>query len=513
MTAVDVKIGDAWYYSLSDWSVESSCTPLVAGDTTGGVGAVSFTLPEAAKSKRLQGDPCLLVDPHMGTMAGELRLAGGNGVNTTITGYSKIAALNVNRTAEAYTGTLRGAILYYLGLCGVTQRIAVQASLATRSVRYIGWQGNVLDKLKDLCAAQQMELTQVGQFYVFREPGSRIVFARSFDDWTWQASEDQLAQNVEVAWYDTSQPTSQIVYPAGGWTADVPVFQVGAGEIATYEIDMMPQEDAAKPIGMSVLSIDQPSCVASVARQYSGTASVYAVAGKDGLPIQPAQWTAGGGDLKVEILEAGLKLKVTITGSSETEYAPYQIAMTSGTSDAYSSLRLYGNAMRFKRGVLTMQTGLDGDRAPQETTPIIDNPFLNSYDAAHRAAVGVLSKHSSATYTINGTVTQVEAGPENVITFFGSEDISNDPAAHPFGNLEGSFFFAEGMVFRIRSVTYTPGGARFTAEQHHTGLMDSALLSYATGTSSRTATAWNAAYPAGLTADDFNADPTNGFSL
>lgn len=513
MSAVDVQIGTDWYYSLSDWSVEGTATPLIAGDMTGGAGSMSFTLPEDANSRRLQGRSCLLRDPDMGETTGNLRLAGGNYVNSTITGYSKIAMLNVNRTVDLYSGTLRGAILYYLGLCGVTTNIAVENSLATRTVRYIGWEGNVLDHIKDLCSAQGMELSLIGSWFAFRVAGKRQITTASFAEYTWDASEDQLAQNVEVAWYNTSAPTSQLVYPVGGWTPDVPVFQVGIGETSTYEIDLHPSSDEDNTLGISVSSIVQPTCVADVPRNYAGTDSVYSVAGKDGLIIQPAQWAAGGGDLSLELLEGGSKIKVTITGSQEAEYGPFQIAMSSGPSDSYSSLRIYGSGMRYRRSSLTMATGLDGDRASTETTPAVDTPFLNSYEAAWKAATGMLSRHSSATYSIKGTIGQVQTDKADPTTYFGGTTLPDDPAVHPFGNLEGSLFLADGITFRIRKVTSGPDGATFTAEQHTTGASNTAAMTLATGNATMTAAQWNAYYPAGLTADDYNAAPWKGYTL
>lgn len=516
MTAVDIQIGTSdsgWYYSLSDWSVDGMSTPLIAGDMTGGAGALSFTLPEDANSRKLQGKPCLLRDPHLGETSGNLRLAGGNYVNSTITGYSKIAMLNVNRVADAYAGTLRGAILYYLGLCGVTTNIAIESSLATRNVRYIGWEGNVLDHVKDLCSAHKMELSLIGKHFAFRLAGKRWVKTLSFSEFTWDASEDQLAQNVEVAWFKTSAPANQLIYPAGGWNESVPVFQVAAGETAVYDIDLKPNAEDEGSIGMSATSIVQPTCVTEVKREYAGPDSVYAVAGKDGKPIMPKQWTDGGGKLTVELVEGGSKLRVTIIGSQEEQYAPYQIAMTAGTSDAYSSLRIYGSGMRYTRGLLRMATGLDADRASQETAPTVENPFLNSYEAAWRAATGMLSRHSSATYSIRGTVAEVATYSAPATNYFGGESLEDDPEKHAFGNLEGAIFAVDGMTFRIRSVNNRPDSITFTAEQYGTGAAHAVALKLATGDTSMTAAQWNAYYATGLTADDYNAEPLKGFTL
>lgn len=511
MSAVDVTIGDETFYSLNDWSVLGDSTPLIAGDMTGGAGTVSFQLPETLTSKYLQGRPCTLKDAEMGETTGFLRLGGGNGVNATITGYSNIAKLNVSRTVPPANSTLRAYLLYLLGLCGVTTNIAIADTLASKSVRYIGWEGNVLDHLKDLCMVHDMELALIGDTYVFRPACRTIISTRSFADWTWTSSENQLTQNVEVAWYNTSAPASQLIYPAGGWREDVEVFQVAAGEVATYEIDLKPEDGDESSIGMSALTVQQPVCVGSVDRGHNSS-SVYSVSGKDSLPIKPAQWAAGGGSLTVEMLDAGSKLRVTITGSSESEYGPYQISMPAD-SDDYSSLRIYGVGLRYKRGTLRMQTGLDADRASQESTPIVDTPFLNNYEQAWRAASGMLSQHSSATYTIQGTLGQIEVLQHTPTAYFGGTEVEGNPEQHVFGNLEGSLFVAEGLVYRIRSVTYTPAGGTFTAEQCMDGAAQAYALEQVTGSATMTAAQWNAFHANGLTAGEYSSDPLKGHTL
>lgn len=509
MSAVDVRIGDDWHYNLSDWSVVGDSTPLIAGDTTGGAGALSFTAPETADSRMLHGKPVVLRDPHSGETTGDLGLGGGNGVNATITGFSKLDKLNVTRTAEAYSGTLRGAILYYLSLCGITTNISVSTAISGRSVRYIGWEGNVLDRIKDLCAAQQMTVSLIGARYVFRSNKQALISSDSFADWTWKADENQLAQAVEVAWYDTQAPKAQMVYPAGGWRDDLQVFSVDAGEVAEYEIDLTPSVDVDGSYGFSATSIVQPVAIDAVPREYAGTNSVYAVSGKDNLPIKAAQWTASGGSMSLELVDGGSRIKVRIVGSSEGEYGPFQISMTAADGD-YSSLRIYGAGMLYQRSTLKWATGLDGDRAPQEVAPIVDNPFLGSREAAAKAGGQLLSRHSSAVYTISGTVGEIRTLVPNTQAFFDGEVIEQDPAKHSFGNLEGSYFVADGSVYRVRSVTYTPNGATFTAEQHASQALLTAGFEILHGISTMTADEFNAFYPAGITADQLSAAPLIG---
>lgn len=505
MSAVDIQVDGQWRYNLQDWQVVGDSTPLIAGDMTGGAGTLSFGLPEAKDSKLLNGRPVVLHDPEFGTTSGRLGLAGGNGENVTIAGTSWVGNLNVSVTAEPFSGTLRGYIIYVLGLVGVTDDFLIEQSLAVRPVDYIGWEGNALDRLKDLCAAHQMELTLIGDNLVFRVALKRAIRASSFHDYTWEMDEGRLAQAVEVNWYETGALQAQLLYPPGGWNESVQVLSVDAGETSEIEVDLVPKDDGQW--GASIASVLQPVCVADVPRNYTGTQSVYAVSGKDGLPIPPAQWTDGGGSLTVEVLEGGSRLKVTIVAPPEEQYAPYQIAMSSGTSDHYSSLRLYGTGVLYRKHTLRWKTGLDDKAAPQETAPAVDSPFISDYDAAARAAAGLLSRHSGPVLTIQGTIGHVRSLPSTPTTFFGtSQTVPEDPATHAFGNLEGSMVWIEDTVLRIRSVTYTPTGATFTAEQHAT---DSAVALALAGVV--TDADWAAFYPAGATAEQISAIRTIGY--
>src|SRR5699024_660731 len=85
-------------------------------------------------------------------------------------------------------------------------------------------------------------------------------------------------------------------------------------------------------------------------------------------------------------------LELTLVGAKQDQYAPFSIAMASGTSDNYSSLRLVGSGVFFERYTLTYHTGADPDEVPQETGPTVDIPFITSRAQASEVAAQVMRR-------------------------------------------------------------------------------------------------------------------------
>ncbi len=479
MNAVDVTIDGTTYFNLSGLEVIGDAMPLRPGSMVGGAGALSVEVPDV-DVRKLSGRPVKVKDPYSGETSGIIKLGTGNAVNATVNGLSALSILNVRRTAEPYTGTLRGALSYYLSLCGSIGNTSYAQELNTRTVSYTGWRGNVLDKIKDLCAAERIDISLQGDRFFIRpatfSTGThwRGVKNYTFADFTWSADESNLAQAIEFATFDSEAVARQLLYPLGGWTPEVEVFQVGAGEIAEFEISLEaePFSDApyAPHYGASAVSVEQPLCVETVLRNHDST-SRYTVAGKDGLPITPAQWAASGGKLEVEIDGGGSTLRIRITGSNIEEYGPYSISMPSGEGEGYSSLRIVGQGARYRRHVRNWGTGLDEDQAPQELATISDNIFITSKNW-YEAGARLLSHHSSTTYTSTVTV-------DEMVTVQGSGTWwSGNPAPVPitsnvggetlgiFGNLEGAMFVEDNLAWRVASVSYSLDSRTLNSEEN-----------------------------------------------
>lgn len=530
---IDVKIGTTPKWNAIDYSVTEDATPIDPSDLGGGVGQFTLDLPETTDVKLARNKAITLSDGAQGTTVGTARGLGGNGVVATLTVDSRMARLNVTRTAQPYSGTLSGAFTYYLGLVGVTTGIVVDTTIATRPVTFPGWQAVVWDQVKKLMAAVGVETSLVADNIVLRPLRGRI--AQNYRDTaeSWSIDDTSRAQSVEINYYQSVAKTNALAYPLGGWTSDVQAYQVDAGQVATFDISLEPDNEHS--LGASLTSIAQPVCVASVDRYYS-TSSVYTVSGNDGLPIPPAQWLADGGSVTAAINDDTRSITVTIRGGKSSQYAPYTIGMSSGDNTFYSSLRIVGTGVFYNRQTLALQTGNSADVAPTVIGATVDNEFINTYGDAFRAGLWTLARYTGPEQTISVSTTGInrrgDTGSYAYMTFgqanvdpdfagkkFGQINtafagltmaqfsalqfakVQNNFENQAFGNVAGARVFSDGSWYRIRSVSsITPESVSYSGEQDN--IMSDATASYAGMTMGQI----NALH-AGKTFADFNARP------
>ncbi|MDL5351105.1 hypothetical protein [Microbacterium sp. zg-YB36] len=525
-TGVDVTIGGQPFWSTGAYSIVEDSTPVDPSDMTGGTGQISFTVRDKPGIKLLGGKALEFTDGAQGKTSGIVRGLNGTGLAATITADSRLALTAVTRKAAPFVGTLGGALRYYLGLCGITSGIVIDETLENVPVKLPGWDAVVYDKLKQLGPARGFEFTLASSNIVFRPFRGRI--AENYRDAgvTWTLDESNLAQRVEGYVYNTTSGT-KLAYPPGGWTPDVQNADgvtVDAGATVVLDLDL----DA------SLSSVEQPVCVEFVDRTHEAT-SVYSVSGNDGIAIPPAQWAAGGGSVTVAIGEDTRSLKVTIKASTETEYAPYRIAVSAGTSDYYSSLRIRGTGVFYRRELHTLVACTDTDRAPQEVGVTIDNEAFETWDQLYHALLWASTRFGTPRQTITvrskginrrgdtgsyvyptigdlkamypgATIGSLKATPgfdgtigEWNATLFAS--VANDFENQAFGNVGGARVRYEDSWYRIRTATLTQGSINYTAERDNT-----VADVYRTG---ETIGQWKARW-AGKTIKDVNIAPLQG---
>jgi len=531
--AVDITIAGNPKWNASDYSVVEDSTPIDPADTTGGVGQISVTFPESSETKLYRNKLLVLADGNQGTTTGTVRGLSGDGDTSILTADSRMALLNVTRTAQPFSGTLEGAFRYYLGLCGVKDGIVVDAGISTRQVTFPGWQGVVWEKVKQLVASQRVETSLVSNNVVLRPLRGRVAQNHRDASESWSHDASNVAQSIEIFYYQ-SQQKSDLAYPLGGWNSEVQAYQVDAGARVEFDISLEATDEMS--LGASLTSITQPDCVASVARNYQA-ASVYTVAGNDGLPIPPAQWTAGGGNVSVKVNEDTRSITVTITGMRSPKYAPFTIGMSSGDNTYYSSLRLIGAGVFYDRTKVTLPTGNSPDLAPTVVGATVDSPFITSIDDAYRAGLWTLAAFTSAKRTISVTSTginrQGEVGDRIPFMRMGQFNSDGDFAGltmggfnktysgmtmgefsalqmeklhdafetQAFGNVSGARTFMDGSWYRIRSVSaLTPESISYSAES------DDTMGDFNSAYSGMTAKEFNALHR-GKTMSDFNARP------
>ena len=476
------------YLNQAGYSVTEDSTPLDPSDSSGGVGQFTVGISEedvATNPRFLRKKTATLVDGSQGTTTGVVRGVSGANGDLTLTVNSRMAQLAVQRTAAPFVGTLEDAFTYYLSLVDITSGLVVDDSIADRPVTFIGWVGNVWDYMKKMAAAEQVEVSLVSNNVVLRPLRERIAENYRNSSVNWGADEGQLARSVEVYYYEGGYDASGLAYPTGGWGEDVPIFTVNANETQEFNI----------PLSVSLMSIDQPTCVDWVDR-YHESSSVYAVSGNDGLVVPNAQWIAEGGSVTVAINEDTRSITVTVVGSSNAEYSPYRIAMPSGTSDFYSSLRLVGEGVFYEKKLLTLYTGVDHDDVTEEVGVTVDNEFITTLEAAYHCGLWTLKRYGGPRNTINVTTNGVNRiGETGSYTYPTIDQINPTLGAtvadvntawtgmtvadvnalwaaitadgfenQAFGNIAGARVRHEDAWFRVRTATNEPEGISYTAE-------------------------------------------------
>ena len=470
--------------NVINYSYTEGSTPLVPGDQSGAIGDVSIDVLDISDTSiLLYKDEFYLQDNFHGSIIGNVESVSGNNDVVTMGGRSILALLNVEAIIPPRRGTIGNVIESVLGDVGLTTNIIKDTELSTDIVNAPGFQGDVWVYVKELANAHEVELAVVREYIVIRPARKRKIDATNILERSWQIQDIQLAQEFDVAYYNYEQVEDFLVYPKGGWTEDVQVYQVGAGETTTFEI----------PVDFYLTHLNQPTVQANVTKDYDGPASVYAVSGNDGLPITPAQWTDQGGDMSFAIVGDGTVIEVTVTGPDFPELAPFTIGLNDGSS-SYSTLRITGAGMAFDRQLYTEKTGLKPGDTPVVKGAEIDNIAIDTLEDAKRYALFARRLYALPQQTfstsavqfprLEGVITTVlfptfadfddtlSAGYSftnfnadySGLTFDDFTTQLGNAVPQGFGEVVGSRVRLDDAMYRVRSSTITPDRVSIDAE-------------------------------------------------
>lgn len=508
--------------TVSTYTYTEDSTSIDITDSYGGSPQLSVGVISVPNDKRWRNRRIELTDGSRGRASAIARTPGGNGIVTTIQADGRTALMNAERQAQNFVGTLDGAFRYYFGLVGLTSQITIDGPAGLRQVVLPGWKANVFDQVKVLLTLQQLEMSEVGTEIVIRPLRQRIALRiRDEDPVQWTMDSSQIAKKVEGFYYTNEQKVNTLVYPKGGWKPDVQVYQVDAGQVTEFDI----------PVDVVLSSVVQPTAVDSVPQALVG-ASVYSVTGTDGLIIPAAQWRAGGGNLVVSINEDLKSLHVVLTGPTGVNNGPFRLAMPSGPSSVYSSLRILGSGIFFDAKSVMLYTGANESLATQDVGATINRPEISTlaqlYDAAAWALArwcGPIMKISLSTAGIqrrgerNGyrypTIREFNAANiGKTIAQFNSEwagksirqfndywnaTVVDEFKNQAFGNLAGARFLDDGQWYRVRSASIAED---FSLQMEK----DTTIRDFNERYANMTIAQFNAFW-AGLTISDFNVQP------
>lgn len=483
--AVEVTVAGAEYdtNNIISFSVQEDATPIEPGSTFGGVGQINLSVDDFPGAQRLIGG-VVLADGTRGKTSGTVRSLNATDGVLSLTADSILGRFNTDRVASPLDTTLTGAIEYYCNLVGITNDVIVDSSIGSRSVVYPGWTGNVWVHLKQMLAKEQVEMALVfNRIYV--RPLRRLVAnmeKRSSSGWS--LDNNTIAKSIEIYYYNHQYGALQEIYPLT--TQEPSIYTVNASETITF----------TQQLDASMISVNQPTPVDFVSNSsYAGTNGVYAVSGNDGLPIPASQWVAQGGSVSVALTEDPSVIEVTVTGAKMADYAPYRIAMTSGTSNFYNSLHITGTGVTWSKTLLTLPTGSTDTSVEIGTT--VDNPYVSTMSDAYNLGTKTAQAYAGVNYRITGVAFDINrngqgrdlvqatiadfnsaVAPGTTIASFNTawsgqtiadfneywqEQVDLIWPNQLFGNAPGARVLTDDANFRVTSATTTESAVQFEA--------------------------------------------------
>ncbi|MBG6106635.1 hypothetical protein [Frigoribacterium sp. CG_9.8] len=444
------------YYAvenLTTYTISENASPLSPADTTGGATTVQLGIREFDDSMLLGGGELTVLDSGRAIIQGGISSPTSDGNTVSITSMSVIARLNVVRRVAPFVGSLDGYIATLLASVGVTRPLNVDIGIAERPVAVPGFKDNVLTRVKEFCAAQGVELSDLGDAVYIRLPRTRSFNGSDVTQIGTSADASQLAQSVEVFNYNSRYLVNALVYPPAsyddatgtssdaGWTMDAAILSVDSGSVTTIEV----------PVLGSLVSVEQPVCVKEVAPSDGAAGSVYTVMGQGSVDggagsiqtLDPAVWTQLGGSVTVKVGDNFDTIIITITsGTNEPTLAPFAISMGSGDSTYYSTLRVRGTGIINRKEKFTYLTGLSSTEASGEVGVTIDTAYVQTRDMADRVASETVPMFSRPVVNISGT--------------------TDNPGLMP-GDIAGSRFRSGDSVYRVITAPTGESGTSFTA--------------------------------------------------
>lgn len=443
--------------NLTTYSVTENASPLTPADTSGGATTVSLGVQEYDESPMLSGGQLTIYEGDRALVQGDISAPTSDGTTVSIASMSVIAKLNVVRKIAPFTGALDDYIGTLLAAVGGARAVVADAGIAGRHVELPGFNDNVLSRVKELCAAQGVELSDKGDAAYLRFPRERFFDGRDTTATGFSIDNSQLAQSVEVINYNSAWKTNTLIYPEAtyddttgastdpGWTPNTSVLTVDAGSVTVIEV----------PILGSLASVEQPVCMKEVGPTDGVNGSVYSVIGQGSNnnatagtqasieTLDPAAWTARGGSVTVAVGENYDTIIITITaGSNDPTLAPFAIAMNGGNNTAYSSLRIRGTGVIDHKQKITYPTGL----GPTDTTTVvgttIDSHYVQSRDVAERVAHETMPLFSAPRMTTTAVT---------------------DDSGLDIGDIAGARFRQGDTMYRVTSAVSSEGGVSVTA--------------------------------------------------
>lgn len=406
--------------SIFTYSYSEDVTSLEPSNIAGATSQVNISaIAVDSEIDNLQSDTKLLINNNMiftdddrGSVTFQVKNVSINAASASITGDTIQTRLNVEKTADPHGGsgaTLLTAIIEYCGLVDIIPIIdeAFATELDLVPVNFIGWKGNVWEKLKELCAGFSVSTTDnVGLEMVIKENDlifrkakqNQIIIDSRLSDKSLNIESFETAKSVKVFSYNTNYGIDQVYYQTSNFdqskkeedrfqSSITDQMQVEAGETLRKRFT----------VNCTFEAVNQPVCVDQITRTppapYAGATGEYVIVGVDDLPIDPLQWTENGGSLVVELVDENgealqpgeIELVITApkftnlpqsADPNEAVFAPYKIGVESSGEAEYPALWLTGTGVFYNKKEKLFLTGSSNEYTSKAEGPTIDNIFI-----------------------------------------------------------------------------------------------------------------------------------------
>jgi hypothetical protein len=459
---------------LITYSYSEDATPIDPHELTGGAGQVQATMlaDESPRGSRLVINNTLtLSDDDFGVLEFTARQFEFTEGTADVTGETVLYRLNSYRSAAPHGGagaTLLTAILEYCEMVDILPSIdaALIDKLDLVPVNFVGWNGELWEHLKMLCAAVPiddqgtlLEMVVVSNELIIREALQiEIDISEHLSSKTMRIESYESAQALDLFFYDTEYGYNRIVQeqsPAKNTFAineNVSItdtLQVNAGETIRRRVK----------INASLKTVNQPQPVSTITQlpfPLTGSQGEYVVVGQDDYKVDANQWLGEGGSVTVALTENPDEIEITIVAPKAVQLpteagepvnvtlAPYKIGVESSGGIDYPALYITGEGVFFEKTNYRIATGASNELTAELTSTQIDNPFIITKNALYGRGIAAAQRICGPSVSINATL---HTGIE-------------------FGTTVGSVISEFDTKFRISSISFDESGATVAAKSH-----------------------------------------------
>jgi hypothetical protein len=400
--------------NLVSVQVDVASSPLLLGDYSGGSTTMSAvakanTSASSSNSQVMIENTITVTDDVMGSMSGKV-----NGVSidpsemVTLNGATIVSYLDIDFEAETCSGflgnpigpsnsgawwvgsgpyTLKNALTYYFSGINLANGTTLDYSGLTANpvVNIPSWSGNLLQRIKEMCAIYRMRFWASDNTFYFADLSETVIDSSHLPIGI-SSSTTQPAQSVAITNYNTSflggSTNNAILYYDEG-----NIIEIEANSKMNYITIETPNVDIVTVGSLSV--VDPGVAFQQVTQQQYNTdgtgftrpanTSFFSIIDANGNPIPAAAWTAAGAYSLINngpgYVTRSTEISIAIQAPTSLEFisvfpGPYKLAVEDLTGNIVSSLFIVGAGLARNPSTQYVAVGKASS-----------NPFNNEYDS------------------------------------------------------------------------------------------------------------------------------------